>query len=123
MGDQIRFYTDAHIPKSVVHQLQQKGVDIIRCKDVGMKYAQDEAHLEYANNQGRVLVTCDEDFFRHAAEWIEAGKSHEGIVFIVSEKQGIIGVIVKELLFLHEAVAAGAASLEGDIRNKILYVS
>lgn len=67
MTQRIRYYTDAHIPRSVVRQLQQKGVDIVRCEDIGMKYAKDEAHWEYATGEGRVLVICDEDFFRHAA--------------------------------------------------------
>ncbi len=123
MTQRIRYYTDAHIPKSVVRQLLQKGVDIVRCEDIGMKYAKDEAHWEYAIREGRVLVTCDEDFFNHAAAWNEKGKSHPGIVFIISEKQGIIGVIVKELLFLHEAIAGGAATLEEDVQNRILYIS
>jgi predicted nuclease of predicted toxin-antitoxin system len=119
----IRYFTDAHIPKSVVTQLRQHGVDIIRCEDIGMKYAKDEAQLEYATKEGRTLVTCDEDFFRLAAQWREAGKHHAGIVYIVSEKQGIIGVIVKELLFLHQAVEGGAASLQDDIYNQTLYIS
>jgi predicted nuclease of predicted toxin-antitoxin system len=98
-------------------------VDIVRCEDVGMKYAKDEALLEYATNERRTIVTCDEDFFHLAAQWREADKHHAGIVYIVSEKQGIIGVIVKELLFLHQAVEGGAASLWEDIYNQVLYIS
>jgi predicted nuclease of predicted toxin-antitoxin system len=119
----IRFFTDAHIPRTIVTQLQQKGVDILRCEDAGMKYAKDESLLEYATQEGRTLVTCDEDFFRLVVQWREAGKNHAGIVYIVSEKQGIIGVIVKELLFLHQAIEGGAASLQEDVYNQVLYIS
>lgn len=39
----IRFYTDTHIAKQVAVQLQAKGIDAIRCEDVGMA----EADAEY----------------------------------------------------------------------------
>lgn len=115
----IKFYTDAHIPKQVARQLSSKGVDIIRCEDVDRKYDADEEHLKYAASQKRTVVTCDEDFFRWHAIWQQQGKFHAGIIFIKSEKQGVIGFIVKELQFLHEAIAAGAATLEEDIYNQV----
>jgi hypothetical protein len=36
MAEKIKFYTDTHIAKAVAVQLRQKGVDIVRCEEVGM---------------------------------------------------------------------------------------
>jgi hypothetical protein len=118
----IRFYTDANLPKAVAGQLRERDVDIIRCEDVSMKYAADEQHLEYATAQGCVVVSHDGDFLKLHTKWQAEGKAHQGIVYILPDKQGIIGVIVNELYFLHEAVLTGAAILEDDIRNQVLYV-
>jgi hypothetical protein len=115
---QIKFYTDAHIPKSVIEQARLHGVDIVRCEDVGMKQASDEEHLEYALREGRVMVTADEDFLRLDATWRQAGKTHAGIVYIYPERQGVVGAIVREIVFLHQAVAAGAATPE-EMHNDI----
>jgi hypothetical protein len=44
----LKFYADTHIDKDVAIQLRKKGVDVVRCEDVGMAEADDEAHLDYA---------------------------------------------------------------------------
>ena len=41
MGEQydtmsIKFYTDTHIARQVAIQLRAKGIDVVRCEDVGM---------------------------------------------------------------------------------------
>jgi hypothetical protein len=111
----IRFYTDVHIAREVVRQLQQKGVDIIHCGDVGMSDADDEDHLQYATANGRVMVTCDEDYEHLSAAWQAAGRAHGGIVyFMTGEKCKSIGLIVREILFLHEA-----SVYEDDLYNRV----
>ena len=121
MADRIKFYTDAHIPLAVIEQLRLHGVDIIRCEDVGKKYAEDHEHLEYATSEGRVIITHDDDFLALSLEWQQQNKNHAGIIYILSDKQGVIGVIVKELLFLHQTVIEGAASPE-DFCNQVWYI-
>lgn len=121
MGDKIKFYTDAHIPLAVIEQLRLHGVDIIRCEDVGKKYAEDHEHLQYATDEGRIIITHDDDFLTLSSEWQQQDKKHAGIIYILSDKQGVIGIIVKELLFLHQTVLEGAASAE-DFCNQVWYI-
>jgi len=111
----IKFYTDVHVDKEVVRQLRQKGVDIIHCGEVGLSDADDLTHLEYATQQGRVMVSCDEEFEQYHVDWQLVNRAHAGIVFFrMGEKCKSIGFIVKTLLFLYEA-----AVYETDLYNRI----
>ena len=111
----IKFYTDVHIAREAVAQLQSKGVDIIHCGEVGLSDTDDLTHLDYATAEGRVMVSCDEGFERYHAERQEAGKAHAGIVYFRMKDQcQSISVIVNEILFLHEA-----ADYEMDLYNRI----
>jgi predicted nuclease of predicted toxin-antitoxin system len=117
----IKYYTDTNIAKSVTVQLRLRGVDIIRCEDVGLAEADDLIHLEYAAQQGRAIVTNDRGFARWHTQWLEAGKTHAGIFIVIHDKENI-GMIVNELLFWHDSVIAGAAELEKDVYNQIQYM-
>lgn len=111
----IRFYTDVHIAKEAVRQLQEKGVDIIHCGDAGLSDADDITHLKYASGEGRVIITCDEGFERYHAQWQAEGKTHAGIVYFRMKDQcQSISLVVKEILFLHEA-----ADYQADLYNRI----
>jgi predicted nuclease of predicted toxin-antitoxin system len=125
MTKPLKFYTDSHIPKAVADQLRARGVDVVRCQDVGMAHADDLPHLEYAAREGRVVVTGDRDFLRLNAEWLAAGREHAGIVYITPETMRHsrkVGILVSELLFFHEAVEGGAATVEQDFRNKVQHI-
>ena len=117
----VSFYTDANIPLNAVKQLRLHGIDIVRCEDIGLKTAADPEHLAHAVQEGRILLTCDADFLQLHRKWIKAGKSHPGIVYISSNRQGLIGVIVREILFLYHSVMEQAASAE-DFRDIIWYI-
>ncbi len=117
----IRFYTDTHIAKVVAVQLRQRGIDVIRCEEVGMALAGDFEHLAYAAEQGHSMVTNDQGFSGHHRQWLEQGKHHAGIFLITKDKDDV-GMIVTELAFWHEAIAAGAADLESDVYDQIIYL-
>ncbi|MCC7450293.1 MAG: DUF5615 family PIN-like protein, partial [Anaerolineae bacterium] len=109
-----KFYTDVHVDKEVVRQLRQKGVDIIHCGEVGLSDADDLTHLQYATQQGRVMVSCDEDFERYHAQWQAQGKQHSGIVYFrMADQCQSISIVVREILFLHEV-----AVYETDLFNQ-----
>jgi predicted nuclease of predicted toxin-antitoxin system len=104
MSQSPKFYTDVHVSKEAVRQLRAKGVDIVHCSDVSMDDASDEAHLEYATEEERVLISCDEDFEQLHAEWQDTGHEHAGIIRLrMPDQCKSIGLIVREILFLHEA--------------------
>lgn len=106
-------------------QLRQRGVDIIRCEDVGLGDADDLTHLEYAAGEGRVVITRDADFTRHHATWQSENRRHAGIMFCTSEIQGeiAIGRIVREVVMYYELIEGGAGSVEDDIANRLMFVS
>lgn len=109
----LKFYTDTHVDKQVAIQLRARGVDVVRCQEVGLADVDDETHLTYAAEQGRILITFDKGFRDRAFTWLAAGKTHAGIFICNPDLQGEggIGTIVGECLFYHEAVEAGAAQV------------
>ncbi len=120
----LRFYADTHIAKQVAVQLRKRGVDIVRCEEVGMAEASDDEHLEYATQEGRALISIDTDFRGKHIDWLMAEKSHAGI-FAISEQlqgEGGIGTIVRELFEYHQLIENGAASWTDDVQNQIIFV-
>ena len=53
----VKFYTDAHIPKQVASQLRLRGIAVIRCEEIGLAEADDmEAinHIEIRAGRGYI---------------------------------------------------------------------
>ncbi len=119
----IKYYFDTHIPKAVAIQLRQKGVDVIRCEEVGLAEVDDAEHLEYATSQDRTLVSHDRDFWTHHSEWLEQGLRHTGVVLFSNQLQGNIGKLFGELLALFQMIEAGAGTLEKDIYNQVYEIN
>lgn len=115
----LRFYFDTHIAKAVAIQLRLKGVEVIRCEEVGMAEADDVEHLEYATANRLMLVSHDRDFWDIHADWLGQGLRHAGIVLFHRQLQGNVGHIVTELVELHQLIADGAGTLELDIYNQV----
>ncbi|MBZ0319233.1 MAG: DUF5615 family PIN-like protein [Anaerolineae bacterium] len=117
-----KFYLDSHISKEAAIQLRRKGIDAIHCAELGKQDDSDEAHLVFSTEQGRIMVSCDKRIEQqlHFA-WLEQGREHAGIIFVQNEdcegERGI-SVIVRELIFLCEAVQEGACSVEDDLYNQ-----
>ena len=88
-----------------------------------MASASDEAHLEFAASEGRVVITHDDDFLALHANWQAAGKTHAAIIFVQPRLRGKanIGHLVNELLFYHLAVQESAASLD-DVQNQRIFI-
>lgn len=118
----VKFYTDAHISKAIVDQARKRGVDIIRCQDVKLTEAEDIEHLNFAVEQGRTVISADADFPILDAQWRTTGKTHAGIIYILPDRKDQIGRIVDYLEFLHQAIKDGAATLDEDVYNKLIYL-
>ena len=118
----IKFYTNSHVAKTIARQLHSRGVDIVRCQDVGMSDADDVDHLTYATSQGRTVITGDEDFLALDAQWRRSGKHHAGIVYLSRGRKNAIGTIVASLWFLHQAVVEGAADLATDVYDTVIRI-
>jgi len=95
----LRFYTDENWPLAVVIQLRQHRIDVVRCQEVGLVGTLDDAiHLAYAAEQGRIVLTRDQDFLRLHANWMAEEQEHAGIVFVNPGRHNDIGLIVSALI-------------------------
>ena len=109
MGDEaqqrVKLYLDHDISYRIAEQLRARGHDAIGAWEVGNAELPDQAQLEYAAGQGRVLVTCNtQDFAPLYLEWWNAGRHHSGI--ITSEQLGFGEMLRRLLHFLETATAA-----------------
>ena len=74
----MKFLIDAQLPPALAHWLREAGYDAQAVRDVGLREAGDGEIWRYAQAQGRVIVTKDEDFARRS----QAGSSGTGIVWL-----------------------------------------
>jgi predicted nuclease of predicted toxin-antitoxin system len=108
----MRFHLDEHIPSSVADGLRRRGIDVTTTLQAGLSGAMDRAHLVYARESSRVILTQDEDFLAMAA----AGMEHSGIVFC-SQGARTVGQIIEFLLLLDGCLS------ETEMRNHIEFVA
>lgn len=120
----LKFYFDTHIPKQVALQLRSRGVEVVRCEEVGMQDASDYEHLTYATEHELTLVSIDKDFHRHYKEWSENDKPHTGIISVSSALQGkrAIGKLMTALHDFWLLIEAGAGTQEEDIHNRMIFL-
>lgn len=97
---QIRYYTDEHVARAVIHGLRQRGIDVLSVPEADMLSATDEAHFAFAFTQGRVLFTQDTDFLRLAA----SGTHHTGVVY--APQHTPIGDVIRGLVLIHQLLEA-----------------
>jgi len=120
--NKLRLYLDAHIAKQLAIQLRLKNVDVIRCQELGFDNQSDIFHFEYAAQEKRALVTSDEDFLNLAKERQNKNQFHAGVIYVSHQQKENIGLQVRELLFLHDSIIAGAATLEIDVYNQVRFI-
>jgi predicted nuclease of predicted toxin-antitoxin system len=96
----IRFYTDEHVSRAVIRGLRQRGVDVLTVSEAGMMQATDEAHLDRALREGRVLFTQDTDFLRLAA----SDRPHAGIIY--TRQHTPVGTIIQGLMLVYQLLNA-----------------
>lgn len=113
----LKFYTDTHIPKQVAIQLRAKGVDVVRCEEVSMAEADDEAHLEYATEHELALITKDFGFRARHFRWLSEDKVHHGIFYCQNRQSPAIGLIVNACFEYYTFVEDEAATLD-EIKNQ-----
>jgi predicted nuclease of predicted toxin-antitoxin system len=78
--------------------LRRAGIDVTTTNEVWLRTQDDQAHLRFARNEGRVIVTRDQDFLRLASE----GVDHSGIVFYTANQS--IREIIEGLILIYEVL-------------------
>jgi hypothetical protein len=105
---------DVHVPIAVAESLRRRGIDVMTAQDAGFALLNDEALLQQAADQARVLVTQDADFLEIVSRWNREGRECCGVVFA---RQGIaVGVFLESL----ELCLYGLS--EEELRNQVVFV-
>jgi len=90
---------DENVNSAIADGLRRRGIDVTTTPEAGLMAASDEAQLNFALSQGRVIFTQDDDFLRLD----QSGVEHSGIVY---SRQSIrsIGEILRGLILIWELV-------------------
>ena len=88
-----------NIVRGLLHQTP--GLDIVRVQDVGLRGSDDPIILEWAANEGRVLLTHDAATMSYFVyERVKAGKPMPGVIEVADDLP--IGLVIDDLLLLAE---------------------
>jgi predicted nuclease of predicted toxin-antitoxin system len=89
----MKLLLDQGLPRRTAPLLRARGLDTVHLGEIGLSKAEDEAVLETARQQGRILVTLDADF--HALMAIQ--QAHTPSVIRV-RREGLRSEAMAELL-------------------------
>jgi predicted nuclease of predicted toxin-antitoxin system len=98
MVERIRFHLDEHVDTVIATALRPAGIDVTTTNELGLRTKDDEAHLQFAQAEDRVIVTRDQDFLRFANRTAD----HSGVAFY-SAKQSL-REIIEGLILIHEVM-------------------
>lgn len=78
----IRLYLDDDsLDKVLVKALRDNTIDVVTTREARMAGRDDEEHLAYAAERGRVLCSFNtRDFCRIHRDWMDQNRSHSGII-------------------------------------------
>jgi len=114
----IRLYIDEDaMDKDLVQALRARGIDVMTAFEAGMIERPDEAHLEYATKEGRVLYSFNVgDFHRLHGAYLAQGKSHAGIILARQQDYSMS----KQMRRLLKLIATTSAD---DMKNQVEFLS
>jgi hypothetical protein len=113
-GLSIRSYFDHHVPERFALDLRLRGFDALMAREVGNERASDEAHLRWATEHGRVVITSDfDDYPILADKWFFEGRDHAGIILLEQPRWTSYGGFLRRLLRLLDTLTAD------DMRNRV----
>lgn len=101
---QIRFFTDEDVYGATAAALRRAGFDAVSTPEARRLGQTDDAQLQWAADEGRVLVTFNVAHFAHLhAEWMQHVQHHSGLVV---SSQRPIGDLLRRLVHLARACDA-----------------
>ncbi len=111
----VALYMDVHIPMAITRQLRLPGVDVVAATEERTNALTDDALLNLAGEQGRLLFTHDIRFKALAENWQRIGKPFAGLIYGHAEGASI-GRYVRDL----ELVAKSCESSE--LSNTVVHL-
>ncbi len=111
MFDSVKYYLDQNVHHSVAIPLRQAGIDVVTAYETRRCGFDDPDQLAYAAENGRVVVTYDQDYLvLHST-----GIAHAGIAWAPATKYSI-GELAELLETLHGVYTAT------DMKNHLEYL-
>lgn len=107
----IQFHLDESVNHAVAAGLKRRGIGVTKATEAGLLAGTDEDQLTYAHQQGRVLVTHDDDFLKLHRQ----GVQHVGIAYVKQERR-TIGQIVLALANLYHS------QTEQSLRGQVVFL-
>ena len=111
----LRLAADENFNGDIVRGLLRRNpkLDIVRVQDVGLSGADDPSVLQWAADQGRIIVTHDiSTLAKHAFDRIAAGQPMPGVFEVKSVAP--VGQAIDDLILLAECSVDG--EWEGQVR-------
>ena len=102
--------------------MRQRGIEVVRCEEVGLAEADDIEHLVHAAQNDLSVITKDADFLRLHAEWLSQDWTHCGIFYCPDRDKSAIGAIVSTCIEYYGLIAGGAGTVDDDIHNHVIYI-
>jgi hypothetical protein len=113
----LRFLADENFDRDIVRGLlqQRPDLDVVRGQEVGRSSAPDPAVLEWAAQEGRVLLTHDRDTLPgHAYDRVRSGQPVTGVIEVPQSLP--LGRAIEDMLLVAEC------SREDELRDRIEYL-
>lgn len=89
-------YLNENIPLRLTELLSQYGIYAIHTINVGNQGVSDEFQMEFAANNGYILVTHNRrDFRRLHKIWMKRGRFHKGIIVISHDEPEILAIRIR----------------------------
>lgn len=111
----LKLLADENFDNTIIRGLfrRNSSLDIVRVQDVGLSGADDPTILEWAAEEGRILLTHDvTTITRYAYDRVRADQSMPGVVEISASSS--IGQAIADLLVLIEC--SSERELEGQVQ-------
>jgi hypothetical protein len=111
----LKFLADENFDNTIVRGLFRRNpeIDILRVQDVGLSGKDDPTVLEWAAQEGRILLTHDvSTITRYAYERVRQDQTMPGVIEVSIDAP--VGKVIKDVLVLVECGQEG--ELEGQIQ-------
>jgi len=110
-----RLYLDEDADARLAAALRQRGYDVETTVAAGLRETSDDAQLAYAAGQRRALVTHNIQHFPGVhATWVEAGRTHWGVIILVGHSA--VGAWLRRMETLLSRFSAD------ELRNQLLFL-
>jgi predicted nuclease of predicted toxin-antitoxin system len=92
----MRILADHCVPPSLVKSLQEKGIEVIHLKEIGLERLPDEAVFNFAIKNSLILFTFDHGFGDTSRFDI---RNSPGVIIIYTEKMGKATIFERTIYF------------------------